>query len=40
MLSRPFNTLGGRVAASLMLSTALAAVTTPLILAPIGSTLN
>jgi hypothetical protein len=37
LMSRQFNTLGGPVAASLVLSTALAAVTTPLILALIGS---
>jgi hypothetical protein len=33
LMSRQFDTLGGPVAASLVLSTALAAVTTPLILA-------
>jgi malonate transporter len=32
-MSRQFDTLGGPVAASLVISTALAAVTTPLILA-------
>ena len=32
LMSRQFDTLGGPVAASLVLSTALAAVTTPLIL--------
>jgi malonate transporter len=37
LMSRQFNTLGGPVAASLVISTALAAVTTPLILALIGS---
>jgi hypothetical protein len=37
LMSRQFNTLGGPVAASLVLSTALAAVTTPLILALVGS---
>jgi predicted permease len=36
LMSRQFNTLGGPVAASLVLSTALAAVTTPLILALLG----
>jgi predicted permease len=36
LMSRQFDTLGGPVAASLVLSTALAAVTTPLILALIG----
>jgi len=40
LMSRQFNTLGGPVAASLVISTALAAVTTPLILALIGSTPN
>ena len=40
LMSRQFNTLGGPVAASLVLSTALAAVTTPLILALIGSAPN
>jgi hypothetical protein len=33
LMSRQFNTLGGPVAASLVISTALAAATTPLILA-------
>ena len=33
LMSRQFGTLGGPVAASLVVSTALAAVTTPLILA-------
>jgi hypothetical protein len=37
LMSRQFDTLGGPVAASLVLSTALAAVTTPLILALLGS---
>ena len=37
LMSRQFDTLGGPVAASLVLSTALAAVTTPLILALIGT---
>ena len=37
LMSRQFDTLGGPVAASLVLSTALAAATTPLILALIGS---
>src|ERR1700686_1943871 len=37
LMSRQFETLGGPVAASLLLSTALAAVTTPLTLALIGS---
>jgi hypothetical protein len=37
LMSRQFDTLGGPVAASLVLSTALAAVTTPLILALVGS---
>src|SRR2546425_1209120 len=37
LMSRQFETLGGPVAASLVLSTALAAVTTPLILALIGA---
>src|ERR1700694_4055853 len=37
LMSRHFNPFGGRVAASLVLSTALAAATTPLILALIGS---
>jgi predicted permease len=36
LMARQFDTLGGPVAASLVLSTALAAVTTPLILAWIG----
>ena len=40
LMSRQFDTLGGPVAASLVLSTALAAVTTPLILVLIGSTPN
>jgi malonate transporter len=40
LMSRQFNTLGGPVAASLVLSTALAAATTPLILALIGSAPN
>jgi malonate transporter len=40
LMSRQFDTLGGPVAASLVLSTVLAAVTTPLILALIGSTPN
>ncbi len=38
LMSRQFDTLGGPVAASLVLSTALAAVTTPLILLLLGST--
>lgn len=37
LMSRQFDTLGGPIAASLVLSTALAAATTPLILALIGS---
>jgi malonate transporter and related proteins len=37
LMSRQFDTLGGPVAASLVLSTALAAVSTPLILVLIGS---
>ena len=37
LMSRQFDTLGGPVAASLVLSTALAAVTTPLLLVWIGS---
>src|SRR5204863_5089231 len=37
LMSRQFDTLGGPVAASLVLSTALAAVTTPVILAMIAS---
>lgn len=37
LMSRQFDTLGGPVAASLVLSTALAAVTTPLTLALIGA---
>ena len=37
LMSRQFDTLGGPVAASLVVSTALAALTTPLILALIGS---
>ena len=37
LMSRQFDTLGGPVAASLVISTALAAATTPLILALIGS---
>jgi len=37
LMSRQFDTLGGPVAASLLFSTALAAATTPLILALIGS---
>jgi predicted permease len=37
LMSRQFNTLGGPVASSLVISTALAAVTTPLVLALIGS---
>ena len=36
LMSRQFDTLGGPVAASLVLSTALAAVTTPLILVLLG----
>ena len=36
LMSRQFDTLGGPVAASLVLSTALAAVTTPLILLLLG----
>jgi hypothetical protein len=40
LMSRQFDTLGGPVAASLVLSTALAAVTTPLILTLIGSAPN
>ena len=40
LMSRQFDTLGGPIAASLILSTALAAVTTPLILVLIGSTPN
>ncbi len=40
LMARQFNTLVGAVAASLVVSTALAAVTTPLILALIGSTPN
>jgi hypothetical protein len=39
-VSRQFDTLGGPVASSLVLSTALAAVTTPLVLVLIGSTPN
>jgi malonate transporter len=35
-MSRQFDTLGGPVAASLVLSTALAAVTTPLVLVLVG----
>ena len=38
LMSRQFDTLGGPVAASLVLSTALAAVTTPFILLLLGST--
>jgi len=37
LMSRQFDTLGGPVAASLVLSTALAAVTMPLILALMGA---
>jgi hypothetical protein len=37
LMSRQFDTLGGPVAASLVLSTALAAATTPLALALIGA---
>lgn len=37
LMSRQFETLGGPIAASLVLSTALAAVTTPLLLAIIGA---
>jgi malonate transporter len=40
LMSRQFDTLGGPIAASLVISTALAAVTTPLILALIGSALS
>jgi malonate transporter len=40
LMSRQFDTLGGPVAASLVLSTALAAVTTPLILTLIGPAPN
>jgi predicted permease len=40
LMSRQFNTLGGPVAASLVVSTALAAVTIPLVLVLIGSTPN
>jgi len=36
LMSRQFNVLGGPVAASLLMSTALAAVTTPLILTLMG----
>jgi len=40
LMSRQFDTLGGPVAASLVLSTLLAAATTPLVLVLIGSTPN
>lgn len=39
LMSRQFNVLGGPIAASLLLSTALAALTTPLILALMGVSL-